>query len=167
MSTKEPKDVFLNLLSDVRNNTERANKFYNELGNVVQDPDIKEMAESRAMITSQALARLDRCFSILGEKPVALSGRLQETLIDDFRRELGEIQGPVAKQLFTLAKLSHLAHFRIGEYEVLTAAADLTGSHAVGSLLETCLADAIALQGRTRRAIGTAIVGKISARRAA
>jgi ferritin-like metal-binding protein YciE len=167
MSTKEPKDVFLTLLSDVRHNTERANKFYTELGNVVQDSELKEATESRALITSQALVRLDRCFSILGEKPVALTGRIQETFIEDFRRELGEIQGPVAKQLFVLAKLNHLANFRIGEYAVLTAAADLTGSQAVGSLLETCMADAVALQERTRRTIGTIIATRVSARRAA
>jgi ferritin-like metal-binding protein YciE len=167
MPTKEPKDVFLALLSDVRHNTDRANKFYTEFGNVVQDSELKEDAESRALITNQALVRLDRCFSLLGEKPVALSGRVQETLIEDFRRELGEIQGPIAKQLFILARLSHLASFRIGEYVALTAAADLTGNHAVGSLLETCLADAMALQERTRRAIGAVIATRVTARRAA
>lgn len=167
MPTKEPKDVFLTLLSDVRHNTERAGKFYQELGNLVQDPEIKEIVDARSLISKQALERLDRCFAIIGEKPVALSGRLQETFVEDFRRELAEMQTPVAKTLFTLSKLNHLTHFRIGEYVALTAAADLTGHFAVGALLESCLADRLAFVERTRRAIRNLIEERVAQRRAA
>jgi ferritin-like metal-binding protein YciE len=167
MPNKEPKDIFLTLLSDVRRNTERANKFYQELESQVQDPEVKEMVDARALITSQALVRIDRCFSIIGEKPVTLSGKLQETFIEDFRRELNEIQSPGAKALFTMAKLTHLGHFRVGEYVALTAAADLTGNHAVGALLETSLADALALTERTRLAIRNRVEEKVTQRRAA
>jgi Domain of unknown function (DUF892) len=67
--------------------------------------------------------------------------KLQETFLYDFRKEVAEIQSPVAKRLFVLAKLNHLAHLRMAEYEVLVAAADLAGHHGVGVLLETCLTD--------------------------
>ena len=66
---------------------------------------------------------------------------------------MAEIQSPIAKRLFVLAKLSHLAHLRMAEYEVLTAAADLAGHHGVGVLLETCLADKLAFAERNRRLI--------------
>jgi len=83
--------------------------------------------------------------SIIGEQPVKLSGRLQEIFLEDFRKELNEIQSPVARRLFVLAKLVHLTHLRIGEYMALVAAADASGHYGVGAFLESCLADKLAL----------------------
>ena len=167
MAVKDPKDVFLTLLSDVRQNTERSTKFYSEVSQQAQDPDVKEILQSRAMISEQALARLDQCFNLIGEKPVKLSGRLQEVFVEDFRREFAEIQSPAAKKLFVLAKVSHLTQFRIGEYVALTAAADLTGHYAIGVLIESCLADNLAFNERTRRLIRNTIVSKVGERIAA
>ena len=122
---------------------------------------------SRAFISDQTVDKLDRCFELLGEKPVKGTGRLQEVFIEDFRRELAEIQSPVAKHLFILAKANHLTHLRIGEYVTLTAAADLTGHYAVGVLLESCLADRLAFVERNRRLIRHIAEAKIRERIAA
>jgi ferritin-like metal-binding protein YciE len=171
MQGRDPKDVFLALLSDVRQNTERSVKFHQEVTQQAQDPEVKEILESQGLIAEQDLARLDRCFSLIGEKPVKLSGRVQETFVEDFRKEVAEIQSPIAKRLFILAKLSHLAHFRAGEYVALTAAADLTGNYGVGLLIETCLADKLAFAERTRRLIRniaeTRVAEKVAERRVA
>jgi len=167
MPIKDPKEVLLTLLSDVRQNTERSTKFYQEISQHAQDPEVKAALESRALISDQVLARLDRCFTLMGEKPVKLSGRIQETFIEDFRKEMSEIQSPAAKTLFILAKISHLAHFRIGEFVALTAAADLTGNYGVGVLLESCLADKLAFAERTRRLIRNIAESRVSERRAA
>jgi ferritin-like metal-binding protein YciE len=141
------------LLSNVRNRTERQSEIYQEIGKHAEEPEIKEAIEGRAFVSKQILQKLDECFRIIGEKPVTTTGRLQETFLEDFRKEVTEIQSPVAKRLFVLAKLSHLAHLRMAEYEVLAAAADLTGHHGVGVLLETCLADKLAFAERNRRLI--------------
>ena len=167
MPVKTPREVFVTLLSDVRQGTERAAKIYQEIGEQAQDPQIKEALEARAFVSEKVLATLDQCFKLIGEKPVPLSGHLQETFLEDFRRELAEIQSPVARRLFVLAKLNHLVHLRIGEYAVLTAAADLAGHHGVGLLLETCLADKMAFVERTRRLIRQAVETKIAERASA
>jgi len=167
MPMKDPKEVFTMILSDVRHSTERAAKIYEEIGQIAQDPDIKEAIEARALITNQDLARLDECFKLIGEKPMKLSGRLQDIFLEDFRRELAEIQSPAAKRLFMLAKLSHLVHLRIGEFVALTAAADLTGNYGVGVLLESCLADKLAFVERTRRVIRRIAEAKLRERLAA
>jgi ferritin-like metal-binding protein YciE len=91
--------------------------------------------------------------------------RLKETFIDDFRKELSEIQGPVARHIFILAKLNHLTNFRIGEYAVLTAAADMSGSYAVGVLLETSLADKVAFADRTKRLIRNLVETRVAERK--
>ena len=99
-------------------------------------------------------------------KPGTSTGKLQETFLEDFRKEVTEIQSPIAKRLFVLAKLNHLAHLRMAAYEVLVAAADLAGHHGVGVLLETCLADILAFAERNRRLIRHLVGVKLAERAA-
>jgi len=165
MPIKTPKEVFVLLLSNVRQATEKSSAIYQEIGQNVQDPQIKEILDARAFISRKTLEMLDQSFKLIGEQPVKLTGRLQETFIDDFRKELGEIQGPVARHIFILAKLNHLTHFRIGEFAALTAAADMSGSYAVGLLLETCLADKLAFVERTRRLIRNLVETRVTERK--
>jgi ferritin-like metal-binding protein YciE len=167
MPTKDPKEVFVMLLSDVRRNTERAAKVYQEIGQLAQDPQIKEALDARAFVSEKTLEKLDQCFKLIGEQPVKLTGRLQEIFVEDFRKELNEIQSPVARHLFILAKLNHLTHLRIGEYVALVAAADLAGHHGVGVLLESCLADKMAFVERNRRLIRHIIEAKVAERKGA
>ena len=90
MPVKDPKEVFLLLLSNVRQGAERGAKIYQELGQLSQDPDIKEALEARAFIADQAVAKLDRCFELIGEKPMKTTGRIQEVFVEDFRKGLAE-----------------------------------------------------------------------------
>ena len=167
MIVKNQKELFVMLLSDARQNAERSTKLYQEISQAAQDPDVKEALESRAWISEKDLAAIDRCFQLIGEQPVKLSGRLQEVFAEDFRRELAEIQNPNAKHMFVLAKVTHLVHLRIAEYVALVAAADVTGHYAVGVLLESCLADKVAFVERTRRLIRNFVATKLAAKAAA
>jgi ferritin-like metal-binding protein YciE len=160
MPVNNPKELFVKMLSDVRQRTEQSTKFYEELSEVVQDPNIKEALQSRAFLQDKVVSSLDRCFKLIGEKAVALSGRLHEVFVEDFRRELAEIQTPAAKALFVLIKANHLMHLRIAEYVALIAMADVTGHFGVGVLLESCLADKLAFVERTRRLIRHTIESK-------
>lgn len=165
MPFKNPKEVFVLLLSDVRQGTERMGKFFDEIIPLVQDADIKEALEARRFVSGNMIASLDQCFKLIGEQPVKPAGRLKETFIENFREELAEIQSPVAKHLFVLARISHLVHLRIGELVVLTAAADVTGHFAVGVLLESVLADQLAFMERTRRFIRNMVEIRVAERK--
>ena len=167
MPVTTPKDVFLVLLSHVRQSTEKAANIYAEIGKFAQDPEIKEALEARAFLSEKTMSTLDQCFKVLGEQPVKLSGRLQDIFVEDFRKEFAEIQSPIAKKLFVLAKLIHFTHLQIGEYMALIAAADSQGHYGVGVMLETCLADKLAFVERTRRMIRYVAEAKIDALRAA
>lgn len=153
MPVNNPRELFVRMLSDVRQRTEKVTKIYEELSEVAQDPNIKEALQSRAFLQEKVLSSLDRCFKLIGEKPVPFSGRMQEVFVEDFRRELAEIQAPAAKALFVLIKANHLMHMGIAEYVVLIAMSDVTGHFGVGVLLESCLADKLAFVERTRRLI--------------
>jgi ferritin-like metal-binding protein YciE len=157
------KDVFVALLSEVRQGAERSEKIYEELGQAAQDPEIKEALDAREFVSKQILTRLDECFRLIGEKPVKVGGRLQEVFLEDFQRELGEIKSPLARRLFILAKASRLMHLRIGEYAALIAAADIVGHPAVGMLLESCLADKLAFVERTKRLIRERLAERLAA----
>ena len=153
MPVKDPKELFVRMLSDVRRGAERSTKFFQEAGELAQNEEIKEALNARVFVQDSILKRLDECFRLIGAQPVKLEGKLHDVLVEDFRRELAEIESPDAKRLFILAKVSHLMHLRMGEYVALIAASDLTGHYGVGVLLETCLADKMAFIERTRRLI--------------
>jgi ferritin-like metal-binding protein YciE len=164
MSVKDPKEFFVALLSELRQGTERTTKIFQEISQVAQNPDIKEALEARAFVSDKVLATLDQCFKLIGEQPVKLSGRMHDMFVEDFRKELAEIESPVARHLFILAKANHLIHLRIAEYVTLIAAADMTGHYGVGVLLESCLADTLAFVERTRRLIRNVIETKVAER---
>ena len=153
MPIKTPKELFVHMLSDLRHGAERSHQIYDELGKMAQDSAIKEALDAREFISSQILSRLDECFRLIGEKPVPRNQRLYDLFIEDFRKELNEIQSPIVRKMFVLSKASRLMHLRIGEYIALIAAADVLDHPAVGVLLESCLADKMAFAERTRRLI--------------
>src|SRR5579872_660476 len=154
MPITSPKELVVSMLSELRHGAERSQSIYEELGQAAQSPQIKEAMEARHLISSQVLSRLDECFKIIGEKPVKVNQKLHEVFIEDFRRELGEIQQPRARKLFVLAKASHLGHLQAAVYTTLIELADTHGHPGVGVLLESCLADKLAFAERTKRLIG-------------
>ncbi len=167
MAATTPKELFVTLLSNVRQGSEKAVKIYQEMSQLAQDPQIKEALEARAFVSEKTLATLDQCFRLIGEQPVKFDSRLQDVFIEDFRKELAEMQNPAVKKLFILAKLNHLTHLRVGEYVALISAADLAGHYGVGVLLESCLADRLAFIERTRRLIRNMVETKVAERKAA
>src|SRR6478672_6219811 len=160
MSVKSPKELFVLLLTNVRNGVQRETAVYQEMSQLIQDPDIKEALDARVYLTEKTLGTLDECFRLIGEQPMKTTGRLHDVFVEEFRRELSEIQSPVVRHLFILSKAQQLIHLRIGEYLALIAAADVTGDHGVGVLLESCLADKLAFVERTRRLIRQTIESK-------
>ena len=167
MPVQNPKELFIRLLSDLRQGTERSTKFYQELSQLAGDPDVKEALEARAFIAEKVLATQDQCFKLIGEEPIKGTSRLQEIFIEDFRKELAEMQNPAAKALFILIKANHLTQLRIAEYVALIATADLTGHYGVGVLLESCLADKLAFVERNRRLIRKVVEARVEKRMAA
>ncbi|HTV04756.1 MAG TPA: DUF892 family protein [Acidobacteriaceae bacterium] len=162
MSVNDPKELFVQLLSGLRQGTERSIAIYQEISKLAENPDVKEALEARAFISEKVLATQDQCFKLIGEKPVKVNSRLQEVFVEDFRKELAEIQNPAARHLFILAKAVHLTQLRIAEYMALVAVADITGHYGVGVLLESCLAEKLAFVERSRRLIRNVIEAKVA-----
>jgi ferritin-like metal-binding protein YciE len=162
MPVKNPKELFVLLLTNVRNGVQRESSIYQEMSQLAQDPDIKEAIDARVFLTEKTLATLDECFRLINEQPVKTTGRLHEVFVEEFRRELSDIQNPMIRHLFILSKAVHLTNMRIGEYVALIAAADMTGDYGVGVLLESALADKLAFMERTRRLIKHVIESRVA-----
>src|SRR6188474_1985911 len=124
MPVNNPKEMFVLLLSDVRRKTERSIGFYRDVKEIAEIPEIKEALEARAFVAQKSLDTIDEAFKLLNEKPATLTGRIEDVFVEDFRREVAEIKAPLVRRIFILSKLVHLAHWRIGEYTALVAAAD-------------------------------------------
>jgi ferritin-like metal-binding protein YciE len=167
MPIQNPRELFVKLLSDLRHREERSATIMQEISDAAKDPDIKEALESRIFLKAQMLSTFDRCFKLIGEQPVKVNEKLHDMLIEDFRKELAEIQSPVARHLYILAKAKHVIHMRIAEYVALTAMADITGHYGVGVLLEACLGEQLAFVERTRRLIRRLIENEVGTRLAA
>jgi ferritin-like metal-binding protein YciE len=154
MPITNPKQIFVLMLSDVRQGTEKTKNIFQNLAQIAEDPDIKQALEARVFVSQKVTETLDQCFKLIGEKPVQLSAMrtaMYDALAEDFRKEVAEIQDTKTRRFYILAKLNHLVHFRAAEYKTLIAAADVSGNFGVATLLETCLADKVALAERTQR----------------
>jgi ferritin-like metal-binding protein YciE len=153
MAVKNARELFVRLLSEVRQSTERASAVFQQMAEAAQNAQVRDALDARAFVAGKTLATLDEVFRLIGEKPMNLGGQLEEVLLEDFKRELAEIQSPEAKRLFILIKANHLVHLHMGEYAALISTADITGNYGVGMLLETCLADTAVFVERSRRLI--------------
>jgi len=69
MSVQNQKEIFVQLLSGLRQGTERSTKFYQELSQIAEDPDIKEALEARVFVSEKVLDTQDQCFKLIGEQP--------------------------------------------------------------------------------------------------
>jgi ferritin-like metal-binding protein YciE len=65
MPIKDPKELFVKLLSHVRHGTERSAAIYKELGEAAQNPEIREALTARAFVSQQNLEKLDEAFKML------------------------------------------------------------------------------------------------------
>ncbi len=174
MPIKDAKELFVLMLSDVRQGAEASGKAFHELSQIAQDVDIKQAIEARLFVSGKVVETLDQCFKLIGAQPMKLTGtraRIYELLAEDFRKEIAEIKDTKTKRFYVLAKLNNLVHLRAAEYKTLIAAADMSGNYGVATLLETCLADKVALVERThrwlRRLAETEMAEKIAAKTAA
>jgi ferritin-like metal-binding protein YciE len=164
MPVKNPKELFVLMLSDVRQSSERMTAMLSELSNIAQDPQVADALEEKEFVASQTVAKLDQCFKLIGEKPLKLKGRVREVLIEEALKDAAEISSPIAKQLWVLSKGLQLIHLRTAEYVAMIAAAEITGNQEVQALLESCLADKMAAVDRVRNRIRTIVEGKIRER---
>jgi esterase/lipase len=157
MPIKEPKQLFVKILSDLRQHEYGLADTLNTLRENAQDQNIKEYFESLAYLSEKNVETLDRCFKMIKETPVKTDDKLKELFLEDFKKEVNEIQSPLAKIVYFLAKANHLMNVRAGEWVTTIAMSNISGNHGVGVLLGSCFAQKLAFIKLARRRIRTLI----------
>jgi ferritin-like metal-binding protein YciE len=140
MSITNIKQLYIKMLSDVQKREESASTIFKTLRETAQEQQVKEILDSAIYLTETATTTLDRCFKLLGEKPVPTDNRLQEVFVEDFKKELEMIQFLPAKTLFVASKASHLMQIRTAELESLIQISDASGHSGISLLLDSVLA---------------------------
>jgi ferritin-like metal-binding protein YciE len=166
MLVRNPKELFVRVLSHARYGTERSAAIYKDLSDLAQNVDIQQALSARAFVANQNIEKIDEAFKMIGEKPANVSERFLDVFLEDFRSELADMQSPETRRLFVLAKANQLSQMRAAEFSTLVAAADVAGHSGVGVLLDSCLADHLALIERTRRFVQSVVETKIAAKAA-
>lgn len=167
MTIDNAKQLFVRMLSDLRQGAENSATIYHMLSEHAEHDEVKQALEARAFVSNKVLSTLDECFKMIHEQPTKPSGRLYDIFVEDFRKDLSEIQSPEARHLFIMTKAHQLNNLRIGEYAALIEVADMTGNYGLGVLLASCLADKVAFMERTRHLIRKVVEGRIEMRLAA
>jgi len=153
MAFNNPKELFVKMLSDVREYESNLSTSFKELRENVQDQDLKDTLDSLIFLRDKNVATLDQCFKLTGQQPVKTEDTISNMFIENFRKEWTEIQSPFAKTLFAFTKITHLVNFRISEYMVLIAMSKKSEYRGIGLLLESILAPKIAFLEHSRRKI--------------
>jgi len=164
MPVKNARDLFVIMLSEVRQGAERTTTVLREISRAAEDAHVTDALEESEFVARQDLAKLDHCFKLIGEKPVKLHGRGRQVLAQEIREEASGITSPIVRQLFVLSKAMQLIHLSVAEYIALIAASDITGNHTVRELLESCLADKLVAVERARRLIQAIVETRIRER---
>lgn len=167
MAIQNPQDLFVWMLSDVRQRTEKSKQFFMDVSQIAEDPDVKQAVDAHIYVQGNILGTLDHIFDMIGKKPVSTETKFRETLKEDFQKELDTIEGPGVRRLYIAAKLSHLMRLHAAEYMILVQMADLSGNYGVGALLETCLADSLAFAERLRDRVRAYVETTLPMRKAA
>jgi hypothetical protein len=157
MTIKEPKQLFVKMLSDLRQHEYGLTDTLNTLRENAQDQNIKEYFESLAYLSEKNVETIDKCFKMIKETPVKTDDKLKELFLEDFKKEINEIQSPLAKIVYFLAKANHLMNVRAGEWISTIAMSNISGNRGVGVLLGSCFAQKLAFIKLARRRIRTLI----------
>jgi len=143
MAYNNPKELFVKMLSDVRESESNLTTAFKELRETAEEQGAKDILDSLVFLQDKNLVTLDQCFKQIGAQPVKTDDKFINMFIESFRKEFTEIQSPVAKTLFVFAKLNHLINFRISEYMTLIAMSKRSDYRGVGLLLNNILAPRI------------------------
>lgn len=170
MPIQNPEELFMTVLSNIRAREEKSGQIWQEMSNMVQNQEVKEIVDTRSFVHKELLSNIDECFRLLGKQPSPpTTTRFQDAWIEDFRSEANEIQVPALRAVYVLHKTRELIQVHAAAYRGLIAMAEYMHDFPVSALLETNYAIKMAFVERTKevlRELGeAAISGKL--RRAA
>ncbi len=153
MRVQTPMELFVLLLSSVRENAVLHSATLEHMIGLLQDSSVRDGLQPTYVALDKTLAKVDRCFDVIRESPVAVRSDVYSVMMMEMRAALADINAPEVRRLYVLSKIHQLNYLRIGELLAVIAAADATEHRGLGVLLESCLVEKLAFMDATARLI--------------
>ena len=160
---KEPKmldDLFHDTLKDIYYAEKKILASLPKMAKAAQNPDLKAAFEKHHGETEAQVARLEKVFATIGEKPQGKKCAAIEGILDEGKEIIEEYKGSPALDAGLISAAQAVEHYEICRYGTLATWADELGNREGGKLLKTTLNeeedtdDEIAVAGNRLHLIG-------------
>jgi glucokinase len=85
MSVNSPHELFVFMLNSARQSARPTTRIFQELGEAAGN-DVLKAAVEAGVFVAEGIVEKDQCFKLMADRPVILSGRREETFVEDFGR---------------------------------------------------------------------------------
>lgn len=141
MSLDTLRDLLIDEMSDVLNAEKQLLKALPRMAKAATAPRLKKAFTGHLAVTRKQVARLDRAFTAMGEKPGRTKCKGMEGLIEegsDMGREDGD---DAVRDAGLIGAAQRVEHYEMAGYGCIIAFAELLGEARVAGLMKQTLAE--------------------------
>lgn len=139
---KEPKkldDLFHDTLKDIYYAEKKILASLPKMAKAAQNPDLKAAFEKHRGETENQVARLEKVFTTIGEKPQGKKCAAIEGILEEGKEIIDEYKGSPALDAGLISAAQAVEHYEICRYGTLATWADELGNKEGAKLLKTTL----------------------------
>lgn len=138
MTLKTMDDLFLHQLQDMYTAEKRILQSLPAMSKNVETNELKKALDRHHAETKQHVARLEKVFEMVGEKPKGVACKAIEGIIGEAEEQMDEIENEAVCDAAVIASAQAVEHYEITRYGTLMAwAKELGHTDAVDLLKET------------------------------
>lgn len=148
-------DLFLHQLQDVYYAENQITKALPKMVEKATDPALKDGFQTHLKETEGQIARLDRVFDMIGEKPKGATCPAIDGIIKEANEVAGEIADKAVLDAALIASAQAVEHYEITRYGTLIAWANQLGKGDIAVILQETLDEEYATDDKlTKMAVG-------------
>lgn len=136
-SSKESlEDIFEDMLKDIYWAENHLSKALPKMAKASYNEELKEAFESHLKETKGQIARLEKCFSLLGLKPQGKKCPAMQGLVEEGQETIDEHEAGHARDAALIGAAQKVEHYEISTYGTLRTMATVLGRVQCAELLE-------------------------------
>jgi ferritin-like metal-binding protein YciE len=132
-------DLFVDELKDIYNAETQITKALPKMAKAAASPDLKKGFEEHLAQTEEHVARLEKIFSELGEKPTGKVCHGMKGLLEEGTELMKEEAEPDVMDAGLISAAQRVEHYEIAAYGTARTYAELLGNKNAAKLLQTTL----------------------------
>lgn len=136
-SSKETlEDIFEATLKDIYWAEKHLTKALTKMSKAAYNEELKDAFETHMEETEQQIAKLEKCFELLGKKAVAKKCEAMEGLIKEGEEQIEEYEEGHARDAALIGAAQKVEHYEISAYGTLRTMANVLGMTQCAEILE-------------------------------